>query len=105
MKRSKLDDIQQNMVILLTDGHATTGETDISKILLNLKKANNGKDAASVFSLAFGRQADFNLLKIMSLQHFGFARKIYIAADASLQLEGFYKEVKMFKSVTCNGLS
>jgi hypothetical protein len=58
-----------------------------------VKKANSGVKSASIFSLAFGRQADFDMLKVLSLQHYAFARKIYIAADASLQLEGFYKEV------------
>ena len=29
----------------------------------------------------------------MSLQNNGFARKIYEAADAALQLEGFYQEI------------
>jgi hypothetical protein len=28
------------------------------------------------------------MLKTLSLQNYGFARKIYTAADASLQLEG-----------------
>ena len=43
--------------------------------------------------LSFGRFADFSLMKTLSLQNYAFTRKIYIAADAALQLEGFYKEV------------
>ena len=80
------------MVFFLTDGHATEGITEPEAILSNATAANRGL-AASVFCLAFGRQADFALLKILALQNNGFARKIYVAADASLQLEGFYKEV------------
>jgi hypothetical protein len=68
----------------------------IQVILSNVNKASIGSKSPSIFSLAFGRQADFDMLKILSLQHFAFARKIYIAADASLQLEGFYKEVRIF---------
>ena len=46
-----------------------------------------------VFCLSFGRFADSGLLKTLSLQNYAFTRKIYSASDASLQLEGFYKEV------------
>ena len=82
----------QPMIFFLTDGHATSGETERAKIMSNVKLANYNS-IAPVFSLAFGRQADFEMLKILSLQNNAFARKIYVAADASLQLEGFYKEV------------
>ena len=47
--------------------------------------------SAPVFSLAFGRRTDFSMLRLLSVQNNGFARKIYTAADASLQMEGFYK--------------
>ena len=47
--------------------------------------------SAPIFSLAFGRRTDFNMLRLLSVQNNGFARKIYTAADASLQMEGFYK--------------
>ena len=79
-------------MFFLTDGHATAGEVDPERILRNTRLANAGGEAA-VFCLAFGRQADFHLLKVLSVQNNGFARKIYVAADAALQLEGFYKEV------------
>ena len=80
------------MVLFLTDGHPTVGETDTLKILQNVKKTNADTKTA-VFSLAFGRKTDFSMLRLLSVQNFGFARKIYTAADASLQLEGFYQEV------------
>merc|ERR1719273_2143391 len=82
----------QPMVLFLTDGHPTVGETDTLRILHNVKKANVDTKTA-VFSLAFGRKTDFSMLRLLSVQNFGFARKIYTAADASLQLEGFYQEV------------
>lgn len=86
----------QPVIFFLTDGHATAGETDDQAILANALAANGGQTSlsASVFCLAFGRQADFSLLKVLALQNHGFARKIYVAADAALQLEGFYKEVR-----------
>ena len=80
------------MVFFLTDGHPTVGVTDTLQILDNIKKANTNI-GAPIFSLAFGRRTDFQMLRLLSVQNFGFARKIYTAADASLQMEGFYKEV------------
>eukprot|EP00095_Tigriopus_kingsejongensis_P007343 maker-scaffold589_size129586-snap-gene-0.49 protein:Tk07343 transcript:maker-scaffold589_size129586-snap-gene-0.49-mRNA-1 annotation:"inter-alpha-trypsin inhibitor heavy chain h4-like" len=88
--RGVLDKDVQPIIFFLTDGHATIGEVETHLIMDNVRKAN--MDTA-IFTLAFGRSADFQLLKTLSLQNNGFARKIYVAADASLQLEGFYKEV------------
>lgn len=47
----------------------------------------------NVFSLAFGADADFTLLKRVSLLTNGFARQIYEAADTSLQLRNFYRQI------------
>ena len=80
------------MVFFLTDGHPTVGVTDTLQILDNIKTANSNI-GAPLFSLAFGRRTDFQMLRLLSVQNNGFARKIYTAADASLQMAGFYKEV------------
>lgn len=82
------------MIFFLTDGHATNGVTDNMEIMVNVRVENS--QSVPIFCLAFGRHADFDMLKVLSLQNDGFARKIYVAADASLQLEGFYKEVTFF---------
>jgi len=82
----------QPMVFFLTDGHPTVGVTKTQEILQNVKDANSDIQTP-IFSLAFGRKTDFNMLRLLSVQNYGFARKIYTAADASLQLEGLYKEV------------
>jgi len=82
----------QSMIFFLTDGHPTKGVTDTTQILDNVRIANENTNA-SIFSLAFGMKTDFGMLKTLSIQNYGFARKIYTAADASLQLEGLYKEV------------
>jgi len=81
----------QPMIIFLTDGHATVGVQDHNTILKEVREFNEGN--APIFGLSFGRFADFSLMKTLSLQNYAFTRKIYIAADAALQLEGFYKEV------------
>lgn len=84
--------VVQPMIIFLTDGHATVGITDKEAILMDIQ-ALNSELFVPLFGLSFGRFADFGLLKTLSLQNHAFTRKIYIAADAALQLEGFYKEV------------
>ena len=79
------------IVFFLTDGKPTSGVTQSAAILSAVRKLNNGKSA--IFSLAFGHDADYNLLKSISAQNDGFARKIYEASDASKQVQGFYKEI------------
>ena len=80
------------MIIFLTDGHATSGITAKDQILTDIQAANTHL-GVPIFGLSFGRFADFDLLKVLALQNHGFSRKIYIAADAALQLQGFYQEV------------
>ncbi|KAG8225182.1 hypothetical protein J437_LFUL001309 [Ladona fulva] len=84
--------LPQPLVIFLTDGEPTTGETRLSKILA-ATRAMNSEARAPIFSLAFGNDADFRFVKKLSLQNHGFARRIYEAADATLQLESFFQEV------------
>lgn len=79
------------LIIFLTDGTATEGETDHSKILDTISTRN--RDHVPIFSLSFGEDADYGFLKKMSAQNSGFVRKIYEASDASLQLTGFYGEI------------
>lgn len=46
-----------------------------------------------IFSLSFGVGADQSFLRKLSLQNYAFSRHIYEGADASIQLENFYKRV------------
>lgn len=57
-----------------------------------------------IFSLGFGDGADIDFLKKLSLKNGGFARVIYEAADAALQLRNFYKEISspILSNVTFN---
>ena len=75
------------LIIFLTDGEPTVGETNADSILSNVRKANND-GVVSIFSLAFGTGADFNFITKVSAQNKGFSRKIYEASDATLQLKG-----------------
>ncbi|KAK0044428.1 inter-alpha-trypsin inhibitor heavy chain H3-like isoform X2 [Biomphalaria pfeifferi] len=77
-----------SMIFFLTDGSPTMGEMNKDKIA-----ANVAGFSFPIFGLAFGLEADFNLMKTISFQSFGFARKIYEASDAALQVSGLYKEI------------
>lgn len=90
------------VLVFLTDGQATSGETRTDSILENVKKANEAE--IPIFSLAFGRGADFDIVKKAAAQNNGFARKIYEDSDAALQIAGFYKEIStvLLKNVSFN---
>ncbi|XP_053551740.1 inter-alpha-trypsin inhibitor heavy chain H6 isoform X2 [Bombina bombina] len=79
------------LIIFLTDGEATFGVTSTSRILANAQKSMGG--TISLFGLAFGEDADYNLMRRLSLENRGIARRIYEYSDATLQLKGFYDEI------------
>lgn len=78
-------------MIFLTDGKATAGVTDTDRILQNIINANTYN--IPIFALAFGREADYTISKKIAAKNFGFARKIFEDADATLQITGFYDEI------------
>uniref|UniRef100_A0A3Q0R360 Inter-alpha-trypsin inhibitor heavy chain 3 n=1 Tax=Amphilophus citrinellus TaxID=61819 RepID=A0A3Q0R360_AMPCI len=80
-----------SILILLTDGDPTSGETNLEKIQSNVKQAIAGK--FPLYCLGFGFDVNFDFLEKMSLQNNGVARRIYEDSDADLQLKGFYEEV------------
>ena len=93
IRKSASESVVQPMIIFLTDGHATVGLTEKEAVLADIYSLN-AEVHAPIFCLSFGRFADFSLLKTLALQNHAFTRKIYIAADAAIQLEGFYREVR-----------
>ncbi|XP_056324680.1 inter-alpha-trypsin inhibitor heavy chain H3b isoform X2 [Danio aesculapii] len=82
-----------SILILLTDGDPTKGETNPVKIQENVKKAIGGK--YPLYCLGFGFDVSFKFLEKMSLENNGAARRIYEDSDADLQLQSFYEEVAM----------
>ncbi|KAM6927228.1 inter-alpha-trypsin inhibitor heavy chain H3-like [Xenentodon cancila] len=80
-----------SILILLTDGDPTEGETNLEQIQSNVKQAIAGK--FPLYCLGFGFDVNFEFLEKMSLQNNGVARRIYEDSDADLQLQGFYEEV------------
>ncbi|KAJ8920647.1 hypothetical protein NQ315_004786 [Exocentrus adspersus] len=87
----KTDKKHQPLIVFLTDGEATVGETDNNKIISTVSELNIGR--CPIFSLSFGDGADRKFLEKISLKNLGFARHIYEGADASLQLQEFYKQI------------
>ncbi|XP_009889590.1 PREDICTED: inter-alpha-trypsin inhibitor heavy chain H4 [Charadrius vociferus] len=90
-KAKRLPERTVSMIILLTDGQPTSGESNVEVIQENIQKAVNGKYA--LFCLGFGFDVSYKFLEKMALSNGGIARRIYENADAALQLQGFYQEV------------
>ncbi|XP_058229130.1 inter-alpha-trypsin inhibitor heavy chain H3-like [Hemibagrus wyckioides] len=90
-RNNSLPDNSPSMIILLTDGDPTTGETNTSVIQDNVHNAIGGN--ISLFCLGFGYDVYYGFLDAMAHQNDGFSRRIYEASDAALQLQGFYGEV------------
>ncbi|KAF5288023.1 hypothetical protein FQA39_LY15552 [Lamprigera yunnana] len=82
---------RQPMIIFLTDGDPTDFST--TEIANKISEFNSGPRKAPIFALSFGQGADKKFLQNLSLRNSGFARHIYEAADASLQLQDFYKQI------------
>nr|XP_055039537.1 inter-alpha-trypsin inhibitor heavy chain H3-like isoform X4 [Misgurnus anguillicaudatus] len=80
-----------SILILLTDGDPTSGETNTERIMSNVRKAIESK--FPLYCLGFGYDVNFDFLTKMSLENNGVARRIYEDSDADLQLQGFYDEV------------
>ncbi|XP_045166392.2 inter-alpha-trypsin inhibitor heavy chain H3-like [Mercenaria mercenaria] len=91
LKISKQEGERSPVVVFLTDGHPTSGVQNDQKILQNIDRANEGE--IPIFSLAFGKDADWNLVKRMAIQNDGVGRKVYEDSDADLQISGFYDEL------------
>jgi len=76
------------MIVFLTDGLPTEGETNMDRISENVNRKNTG-NRFSIHCMGFGNDVDYKLLKKISADNKGLARKIYEDSDASLQITGF----------------
>ncbi|KAK1166964.1 inter-alpha-trypsin inhibitor heavy chain H5-like [Acipenser oxyrinchus oxyrinchus] len=80
-----------SLIIFLTDGRPTVGETQSSVILSNTKEAV--QEQSCLFSIGIGNDVDYRLLERMALENCGMMRRIYEDADARTMLKGFYDEI------------
>ncbi|XP_052059439.1 inter-alpha-trypsin inhibitor heavy chain H3-like [Mytilus californianus] len=84
----EFDSQRIKLVVFLTDGRA---ETASNTILKNVKTYNT--KGITMFSLAFGNNADYTFIKKLAVQNKGIARRIFEDSDSSLQIKGFYDEI------------
>ena len=81
----------EQMIIFLTDGEPTSGETNKTLIKENIRNANANQ--VPIYGLAFGDGADYDLVKDISDESNGFSQRIYESGNSFEQLENFYKEI------------
>jgi len=91
-QRDEIDIKTQQMIVFLTDGQPSAGETHGPKIKENVKKAN-AETNIPIYGLALGDGADFNLIKDISDESNGFAERIYESGNSFEQLENFYSKI------------
>jgi len=91
-QRGEIDIKTQQMIVFLTDGQPSAGETHGPKIKENVRKAN-AETNIPIYGLALGDGADFNLIKDISDESNGFAERIYESGNSFEQLENFYSKI------------
>ena len=93
LKESKtLGSEVQTMILFLTDGQPTVGRADHQEIKEHIRTLNL-ESGIPICTLAFGSDADFNLMISIAEDSGSRAKQIYEGSDAALQLEGLYKEI------------
>uniref|UniRef100_A0A8C3YRF8 Inter-alpha-trypsin inhibitor heavy chain 5 n=1 Tax=Catagonus wagneri TaxID=51154 RepID=A0A8C3YRF8_9CETA len=90
--RHRLEDRSVSLVVFLTDGKPTVGETHTLKILNNTREAAGGR--VCIFTVGIGDDVDFRLLERLSLENCGLTRRVHEGGDAGAQLIGFYDEIR-----------
>ncbi|KAM9093531.1 inter-alpha-trypsin inhibitor heavy chain H5 [Megaptera novaeangliae] len=87
-----IEDRSVSLLVFLTDGKPTAGETHTLKILNNTKEAARGR--VCIFTVGIGADVDFRLLEKLSLENCGLTRHVHEDHDARAQLIGFYDEIR-----------
>ncbi|XP_060929916.1 inter-alpha-trypsin inhibitor heavy chain H5 [Limanda limanda] len=80
-----------SLMIFLTDGRPTVGQTLSTAILGNTRSIVQEKFC--IFTIGIGNDVDYRLLERMALENCGMMRRINEEADASAMLKGFYEEI------------
>ncbi|NWU26771.1 ITIH5 inhibitor, partial [Dyaphorophyia castanea] len=89
--QNNIDARSVSLIIFLTDGRPTVGETQSSKILSNTKDAI--RDKFCLFTIGIGNDVDHKLLERMALENCGMTRLFQEDEDAASHLKGFYDEI------------
>ena len=64
-KQEKFKEIDQTMIVFLTDGEPTVGIQNVTEIKKNVRETN-ANYRIPIYGLAFGDDADFDLIKVIS---------------------------------------
>ena len=64
--RNNSDDGRSNIIVFLTDGKTTVGESNETKILQNIRRWN--RNNISVYSLGFGHYLNYDFIRLIALQ-------------------------------------
>ncbi|XP_042322446.1 inter-alpha-trypsin inhibitor heavy chain H5 isoform X1 [Sceloporus undulatus] len=80
-----------SLIIFLTDGRPTAGETEAARIINNTKEAIRNKFC--LFTIGIGNDVDYKLLERLALENCGMMRRVREDEDAAAQLKGFYDEI------------
>uniref|UniRef100_A0A8C8Z8P1 Inter-alpha-trypsin inhibitor heavy chain 5 n=1 Tax=Prolemur simus TaxID=1328070 RepID=A0A8C8Z8P1_PROSS len=92
MAQDDIEDRSVSLIIFLTDGKPTVGETHTLTILNNTREAARGR--ICIFTIGIGNDVDFRLLERLSLENCGLTRRVHEEEDAGSQLIGFYDEIR-----------
>ena len=79
-------------IVFLTDGDPTAGETNVDKILENVKERNTEK--IPILTIGFGTQTNFRLLQRISGLTDSLAKMIYDGDEAGIQLQEFFYKIE-----------
>ena len=80
------------LLVILTDGQPTVGETSESVIVKNAVEVLAGT-TISLNCLGFGFDLNYELLEKLAIKGNGIVRRIYEGEDVVEQLEGFFEEI------------
>ncbi|XP_053114567.1 inter-alpha-trypsin inhibitor heavy chain H5 isoform X2 [Hemicordylus capensis] len=89
--QSDVENRTVSLIIFLTDGQPTIGETKSAQIVNNTKEAI--RDRFCLFTIGIGNDVDYRLLERLALENCGMMRRIQEDEDAAAQLKGFYDEI------------
>lgn len=84
--QNDIEDRSVSLIVFLTDGKPTFGETNTVKILSNTKEATGGQ--ICIFTIGIGNDVDFKLLEKLSLENCGLTRRVLEEEKAGAQLIG-----------------
>ena len=80
----------KDMILFLTDGQPTSGETDPAVIIRNVMEACG---RSSIFSLGFGFDLNYELLESLAYRTRGSVKRIYEDVDSAVQLIDFFRQI------------